>query len=84
MGPIGMKELVILLVIVLIIFGPKKLPGLGRAIGQSIKEFKEGVKGLGNVLEDDTKNETKVASTDETEPAATPPSTDEPTDTTKS
>jgi len=71
MGPIGMKELVILLVVVLIIFGPKRLPGLGRAIGQSIKEFKEGVKGLGNVLEEDAKDQGQVASTDHPAPEIT-------------
>jgi sec-independent protein translocase protein TatA len=50
---IGMPELVILLAIVLVIFGPKKLPGLGKAIGKSIREFKDGMRGLGNVLEEE-------------------------------
>jgi sec-independent protein translocase protein TatA len=39
-------ELVILLVIALLIFGPKKLPSLGRSLGSGVREFKDTVKGL--------------------------------------
>lgn len=38
---IGVPELVLILVIGLIVFGPGKLPGVGKALGQSIKEFKQ-------------------------------------------
>ena len=38
----GGPELVIVLVVILILFGPKKLPDLSRAIGKSIGEFKKG------------------------------------------
>lgn len=37
----GPSELIIILIIVLIIFGPKKLPEMGKAIGQSIRELKK-------------------------------------------
>lgn len=37
----GPTELIIILVIVLVIFGPKKLPEIGKAVGQSIKELKK-------------------------------------------
>jgi sec-independent protein translocase protein TatA len=40
MGPIGLPELVIIFVVALIFFGPRKLPELGRALGKSINEFK--------------------------------------------
>ena len=40
MGPIGWPELIILLVVVLIIFGPGKLPDIGKAVGKGIKEFR--------------------------------------------
>ncbi len=39
-------ELIIILVVALLIFGPKKLPEMGSAIGKSIKEFKKGVNEL--------------------------------------
>ena len=41
--PIGWTEIVIILIIVLIIFGPKKLPELARAIGRSVREYREGL-----------------------------------------
>jgi sec-independent protein translocase protein TatA len=40
---IGTGELILILVIILILFGPKKLPELARAVGQSVKEYKEGL-----------------------------------------
>ena len=43
-GKIGVGELVIVLVIVLVIFGPSKLPALAKSIGQAIREFKKGTK----------------------------------------
>ena len=39
-GSIGMPELIIIFVIALIIFGPRKLPELGRSLGKSLSEFK--------------------------------------------
>jgi sec-independent protein translocase protein TatA len=45
MPSIGPLELVIILVIVLLIFGPKRLPGLGRQIGSGMREFKDGITG---------------------------------------
>lgn len=43
---IGIPGMVIIVVLALIIFGPKKLPELGRATGETIKEFKKSTKGL--------------------------------------
>ena len=40
-GPIGWNELVIILVIVLVIFGPRRLPELAEAVGKSIRKFKQ-------------------------------------------
>ncbi len=42
---VGTTELVLILVIVLLIFGSKRLPELGRGIGEVIKEFKKSIKG---------------------------------------
>ncbi len=41
---LGVPELVLILVIGLVIFGPGKLPGVGKALGQSIREFKSANK----------------------------------------
>ena len=41
---IGLGELIILLVVVLLLFGPKRLPELASALGKSIKNFKDGLK----------------------------------------
>jgi sec-independent protein translocase protein TatA len=43
MPSIGPLELVIVLVIVLIVFGPKRLPGLGRQLGTGMREFKDSI-----------------------------------------
>jgi len=44
-GWIGLPELLILLVVVLIFFGPKRLPEMGRSLGRGMREFKESVTG---------------------------------------
>ena len=53
MGPIGMPELIVILIIALIIFGPRKLPELGRSLGRSIAEFKRASNELKNTLEEE-------------------------------
>jgi sec-independent protein translocase protein TatA len=50
---IGATELIIVLVIVLIIFGPKKLPQLGRSLGGGLREFKNSVSGKGGDDDDE-------------------------------
>jgi sec-independent protein translocase protein TatA len=44
----GPLEIVIILVIVLVIFGPKRLPDLGRSLGKGMREFKDSVTGKDN------------------------------------
>jgi TatA/E family protein of Tat protein translocase len=79
-GSIGMPELIIILVIALIIFGPRKLPELGRSLGRSINEFKKASNELRSTLEDEiTAEEQKDrarAAASATPPAATPPPID--------
>jgi sec-independent protein translocase protein TatA len=50
---IGIPGLIIVLVLALIIFGPKKLPELGRAVGQTLKEFKKSTNSL---MDDENEN----------------------------
>jgi sec-independent protein translocase protein TatA len=42
---LGLQELIIILVIALIIFGPTKLPQIGSGLGKAIRDFKKGVSG---------------------------------------
>ena len=44
-GPFGIVEIIIILVVILIIFGPKNLPKLGTAIGKTVKNLREGLGG---------------------------------------
>ena len=44
MGHIGLAELAVLLVVVLILFGPGKLPEVGKALGKAVGEFKRGIR----------------------------------------
>ena len=67
MPNIGPMELIIVLVIVLVIFGPKKLPGLGRSLGTSMREFKDSITG-----KDDDKS---LASADDDDDQDDEPST---------
>ncbi len=56
-GSIGMPELVIILVIALIIFGPRKLPELGKSLGRSIGEFKKASNELQRTLDEEIRLE---------------------------
>lgn len=44
--PIGMSEILIILLVALLLFGPRKLPELGRSLGQSIREFQKGARSI--------------------------------------
>lgn len=54
---IGIPGLIIILVIILLIFGPKKLPQLGRSIGETLKNFKDSTK---DVMEEVSEDKKKV------------------------
>ncbi len=62
-GSIGMPELIIIFVIALIIFGPRKLPELGKSLGKSIAEFKKASNELRNTLEEEIRLEEQKETT---------------------
>ncbi|RXI98672.1 twin-arginine translocase TatA/TatE family subunit [Anaerobacillus alkaliphilus] len=59
LGNIGIPGLILILVIALIIFGPKKLPEMGRAVGQTLREFKKSTRELTSDFDDDDKKPVK-------------------------
>jgi len=54
-GGLGFPELIVLLVIALVFFGPSKLPSLGQSLGEAIKNFKKGIA-------EEVDNKTKIES----------------------
>jgi len=69
LGSIGMPELIVIFVIALIIFGPRKLPELGRSLGRSINEFKRASNELKNTLEEEIRVDEQRATTAPKAPA---------------
>jgi sec-independent protein translocase protein TatA len=57
-GSIGVAELALVLVVVLLIFGPKRLPSLGRQLGRGMREFKDSITGDSRRGEDELEDET--------------------------
>ena len=53
MSGIGVPELLIVLVLALIVLGPKKLPEVGKSLGRGMKEFKDSVTGIGGSSHDE-------------------------------
>jgi sec-independent protein translocase protein TatA len=73
LGSVGLPELIIIFTLALIIFGPRKLPELGRSLGKSLAEFKRASNELRNTLDEEIRlDEQRTARPPE--PAALPPS----------
>jgi TatA/E family protein of Tat protein translocase len=69
-GSIGMPELIIIFVIALIIFGPRKLPELGRSLGKSLAEFKRASNELKSTLEEEIRLDEQRANLEASKAAA--------------
>jgi len=63
-------DLIIVLVIVLLILGPKRLPGLGRQLGQGMREFKDSI--TGNSKDDEAESRPELTSAAASTPAGGP------------
>lgn len=67
---IGIWEMLILLLAVLLIFGPKRLPEMGRQLGRGMREFKDSVTGSGK---DEPEESVSMSELDEADPATSAP-----------
>ena len=74
-GSLGFPELIVIFVIALIIFGPRKLPEIGKSLGKSLAEFKKASNELRNTLEEEIRIEEQreQAKPVTPPPASTPP-----------
>ena len=59
MGNIGMGELIVVFLIILLLFGVRRLPEIGGALGKAIKEFKKAAKGLQEEVKESPQDEQK-------------------------
>jgi sec-independent protein translocase protein TatA len=71
----GPLEIVLVIVVLLVIFGPKRLPSLGRQLGSGMREFKDSITGDGKDrdAEDDAETRPALAQSAPQEPVAAPP-----------
>jgi sec-independent protein translocase protein TatA len=76
MPDIGIPELLIILVIALIIFGPGRLSGTGAAVGRAIREFRRGLQGEGTESKPQESDPAVAASTDTQENPVSPQTLD--------
>jgi sec-independent protein translocase protein TatA len=60
MAGLGFPEMMVILIIALVIFGPNRLPALGEGLGKAIRGFKEGLRDKPEGIEQDHKEKTKA------------------------
>src|SRR5690242_13958814 len=73
MGSLGVPELIVIFVIALIIFGPRKLPEIGRSLGKSLAEFKKASNDLRATLEEEIRLDEQRSQLDASRAAQAPP-----------
>jgi sec-independent protein translocase protein TatA len=61
---LGMPEIIALLVIALLVFGPSRLPGLGKSMGEAIRGFKKGMDGAGDKEGEETRESLQASKAD--------------------
>lgn len=76
-GSVGVPELIIIFTIALIIFGPRKLPELGKSLGKSLAEFKRASNELKNTLDEEIRMEERRNDQRQQVPTAVTQTTDE-------
>jgi sec-independent protein translocase protein TatA len=74
-GSLGMPELIVIFIIALIVFGPRKLPELGRSLGRTINEFKKATSELQSSLDREIQADERRSATAASQPSAESPVT---------
>ena len=72
-GGLGMGEMIVIFLVVLLLFGAKRLPEIGSSLGKGIREFKGSIKEIEKEVRDDTEDDSKKKSVDEPWREAVPP-----------
>jgi len=78
MGNLGMPELILILALALLLFGPKKLPEIGKQVGKALGEFKRTSNELKRTIEDEMDRATKETPSAEPPPPGTAPASEAP------
>src|SRR5258708_311116 len=81
LGSVGVPELIIIFTIALIIFGPRKLPELGKSLGKSLAEFKRASNELKNTLDEEIRTEERRSAERQEPPRVAAPAEVVPVDT---
>jgi sec-independent protein translocase protein TatA len=73
-GPLGVWEILIILVVILLVFGPRRLPEMAKGIGQSVREFRKGIRDIkDDIAKDDEPKKVSVVETPAPPPAQPTP-----------
>jgi TatA/E family protein of Tat protein translocase len=75
-GPLGAPELIIIFMVALVVFGPRKLPELGRSLGKGLSEFKRASNELKHTIDEEIRDEQRR--TRPAPPTILPPQVDDP------
>jgi sec-independent protein translocase protein TatA len=76
---LGLPEILLVLVIALVVLGPKRLPDAGQALGKGVREFRQGLDGLNGGVDDDARPQPPARPVYTPPPAYAPPLGDQPT-----
>ncbi len=79
MGPLGVPELIIIFIVALLVFGPRKLPELGKSLGRGLSEFRRASNELRNTLEEEVRAAEREPPPPPTKPVEPMPAAPQPT-----
>ena len=71
-GPLGIWEILAILVVVLLVFGPRRLPEMAKGIGQSVREFRKGIRDIRDDISKDDEPKKATVVDSPTSPTVTP------------